>query len=204
VLTAFRLQYRIPPTLAREVLAAPISIDGNRLTVAMLDPTDRQSVEALASASNHEIVPAVAIRSALENLVNELYPEPQGADTTLFSRPGLSLDLGVEESPVEPAAHVSRLKRPNFDSVPPHLENPTTAASSPEEPDHEFATMIVRPPDEPDMRDATIKTGAAIARPLELRVDSIESRLIEIFRILATIQLRLDSIEAKLRNGPSS
>ena len=82
---------RIPRGLAFRHHALPVKADGNRLFVALADPMDLDTLEALEKASGMSIVPMVAPQSSLEEALHRFYPEPaksaatpQGTEAALF------------------------------------------------------------------------------------------------------------------------
>jgi len=82
---------KIPRDLARECKAIPVRLDGNRLEVAMVDPSDDDAVLKLRTATLLEIVPLIAPESSIESMIERFYPEPRldGDDTMAFAAPRL-------------------------------------------------------------------------------------------------------------------
>ncbi|MBI2214689.1 MAG: hypothetical protein HYU52_13670 [Acidobacteria bacterium] len=75
---------RIPPKIAREFHAVPVRLDGEKLQVAMSDPTDLAVIHAIEDATGMDVSPMIAPQSSIEKMVRELYPEitQQDPDST--------------------------------------------------------------------------------------------------------------------------
>jgi hypothetical protein len=100
---------RLPARIARDLHAVPVRLDGDKLQVAMADPTDREVISAIEAATGVSVIPMIAPQSSIEKMIRELYPElapPSDADTTVtdlrqgqnFSQPSdpMFMDL-IEE-----------------------------------------------------------------------------------------------------------
>jgi GGDEF domain-containing protein len=64
-----RLKHLIPYNLACELRCAPVGRDHNRLTVAMVFPTDAQAIERLRSTTGMTIFPVACEAQALDDLL---------------------------------------------------------------------------------------------------------------------------------------
>lgn len=85
---------KIPRGLAFRHHALPVKIDGNRLFVAMADPMDLDTLEALEKVSGMSVVPMVAPQSSLEEALQRFYPEPaRGAEAAQTTEPVLFPEL---------------------------------------------------------------------------------------------------------------
>jgi hypothetical protein len=71
---------RIPARIARDLHAVPVRLDGDRLQVAMSDPTDTMVIRAIEEATGMSVVPMIAPQSSIEKMVRELYPEAAAQD----------------------------------------------------------------------------------------------------------------------------
>jgi twitching motility protein PilT len=72
----------VPAELARKYLAIAVELDGADLVVAMVDPSNREALAAIESATGWPIRPAIAVRTEVKRLVSAMYgdvPEPAGA-----------------------------------------------------------------------------------------------------------------------------
>jgi len=77
---------RIPPRVARDLHAVPVRLDGDKLQIAMADPTDKIVIRAIEEATGMTVIPMIAPQSSIEKMIRELYPElapPSDADTTV-------------------------------------------------------------------------------------------------------------------------
>jgi hypothetical protein len=64
-----RLKQLIPYSLALEIRCAPVGRDHNRLTVAMADPTNTESIRQLCEATGLSIFPVSCDVPALDTLL---------------------------------------------------------------------------------------------------------------------------------------
>ncbi|HVR44126.1 MAG TPA: hypothetical protein VMS56_11865 [Thermoanaerobaculia bacterium] len=82
---------RVPARIARECRAIPIRVQGEELEVAMVDPTDRELIEVLETATGMKVVPLIAPQSSLEKVIETLYPLSEEVDDTVAApMPGVS------------------------------------------------------------------------------------------------------------------
>jgi len=77
---------KLPRAAALECNAIPVRMDGERLEVAMLDPTDIDVLEKLEAAAGMTITPLIAPQSSIETMIERFYPEPVIGDDTLSAR----------------------------------------------------------------------------------------------------------------------
>jgi hypothetical protein len=82
---------RVLRKLTREVSfecrAIPVRIDDlGRLEVAMVDPTDIDTLIRLEAASAMTVSPLIAPESSIGSMIDRLYPEEAGEDETLSAR----------------------------------------------------------------------------------------------------------------------
>jgi twitching motility protein PilT len=63
----------VPSELARKYLAIAVELDGADLVVAMVDPSNREALAALESATGWPIRPAIAVRTEVKRLVSAMY-----------------------------------------------------------------------------------------------------------------------------------
>ena len=75
---------RLNRSTAMECRAIPVRVDdGGRLEVAMVDPTDIDTIVKLEEATATTIAPLIAPESSIRTMINRLYPEEVSDDTTL-------------------------------------------------------------------------------------------------------------------------
>ncbi|HEY5611674.1 MAG TPA: hypothetical protein VIL97_10725 [Thermoanaerobaculia bacterium] len=77
---------KVPGRLARECRAIPIRMEEKKLEVAMIDPTDGQTIDVLETATGMEISPLIAPQSSLEKMIERFYPLDPNEDDTLAAR----------------------------------------------------------------------------------------------------------------------
>lgn len=77
---------RITRALAIECKAVPVRIDGDRLEVAMVDPTDVDVIIKLEKAVEMPVTPLIAPQSSIRTMIDRCYPEELDHDETLRGR----------------------------------------------------------------------------------------------------------------------
>lgn len=104
---------KIPAPIARQYKTVPLDLTDSRLKVALLDPTDTATIEVLAAATGLTIVPVVAVKSALEKLLDHVYPFDVDVDATKLSPRNLETEPGLDTSPaIEKGSDTISVKRP--------------------------------------------------------------------------------------------
>jgi len=72
----------IPLEVARELMAVPLAMEEEVLTVAMASPDDRESIETLVEITGYQVFPVLSppeqLESALERLEALYYGDPCG------------------------------------------------------------------------------------------------------------------------------
>lgn len=71
--------------VALECKAIPVRIEGDRLEVAMADPTDIDTLDRLEKAAAMTVSPLIAPESSIATMIDRVYPEEQD-DITLTAR----------------------------------------------------------------------------------------------------------------------
>jgi len=77
---------RLTRGTALECKAVPVRTDGDRLEVAMVDPTDLEILERLELATGMPVVPLIAPESSIRTMIERCYPEDPYGDDTLSAR----------------------------------------------------------------------------------------------------------------------
>lgn len=77
---------RITRAVAIECKAVPVRIDGDRLEVAMVDPTDVDVIVRLEKAVEMPVTPLIAPQSSIRTMIDRCYPEELDHDETLRGR----------------------------------------------------------------------------------------------------------------------
>src|SRR5258706_5501776 len=73
----------VPADIASKYLAIAVELDGADLVVAMVDPSNREAVAALESATGWPIKPAIAVRTELKRLVGAMYGDMPDAEPAI-------------------------------------------------------------------------------------------------------------------------
>src|SRR5437899_3078580 len=71
----------VPAELGRQHLAVGIDMEDTSLVVAMADPGNRDVIKELEAATGWPIIPALAVRSELQRLVDSMYGPGPTAST---------------------------------------------------------------------------------------------------------------------------
>jgi hypothetical protein len=77
---------KVPRALVLECKAVPVRIDGDRLEVAMTDPTDIDVLVRLEKATGMTVAPLIAPQSSIATMIERCYPEERDFDDTLSGR----------------------------------------------------------------------------------------------------------------------
>ncbi len=77
---------KITRPIALECKAVPVRIEGERLEIAMVDPTDIEIIDKLEKATNMIVSPLIAPESSIEAMVERCYPDERDADDTISAR----------------------------------------------------------------------------------------------------------------------
>jgi hypothetical protein len=77
---------KLPRAAAFECKAVPVRIDGDKLEVAMVDPTDIDVLVKLESAAGMTVSPLIAPESSIATMIERCYPEERDEDDTLSGR----------------------------------------------------------------------------------------------------------------------
>jgi hypothetical protein len=66
--------------------AIPVRVDGDRLEVAMTDPTDIEVLDKLEKAVGMTVSPLIAPQSSIRTMIDRCYPEDKDDESTLSGR----------------------------------------------------------------------------------------------------------------------
>jgi MSHA biogenesis protein MshE len=77
---------RLSRAVAIECQAIPIRADGDRIEVALVDPTDVDILETLEAAIGAPVTPLIAPESSIAEMIEKCYPPPMDEDATLSVR----------------------------------------------------------------------------------------------------------------------
>lgn len=77
---------KLPRAVAVDCKAVPVRIDGERLEVAMVDPTDIEVLDKLEKASGMTVSPLIAPESSIAAMIERCYPEERDEDETLSGK----------------------------------------------------------------------------------------------------------------------
>lgn len=134
-----KLERRLPPATARLRMVVPIGEEPWGLLVAMINPLEESTLELLRSTSGADILPVTGIRSAVERLVDRVYPEQLDGDATVMPnlRFTFSPELSLDEPGAQPAPTPFFAETPFF-SPSPEPEEPPQPAAEPAAEDEPF------------------------------------------------------------------
>ncbi|HEX8616524.1 MAG TPA: hypothetical protein VF911_02955 [Thermoanaerobaculia bacterium] len=74
---------KISRALVLECKAVPVRVEGERLEVAMVDPSDEEVLEKLQAAAGMPVTPLIAPESSIRTMIERCYPEEVDADETI-------------------------------------------------------------------------------------------------------------------------
>ena len=170
--TVFALERRLPRAIAGELQVVPIRLEGDRLTVAMIDPTDDETTEVLRKTTGLDIRPAVGRYEELMRLVRRFYPEDDAEPTILPGPLPMDASTETETAPFEVGSQTL---------VNSHARPFILGDESPGSVTHIFTPR-------PDI--ASDASSSQLDR-IERRLDSLE-------RALQSLDSRLEAIEASI------
>lgn len=81
-----KVQRKMTRAIALECKAIPVRIDGDKLEVAMVDPTDVDALIKLEKAIGMTVSPLIAPESSIEEMIEKCYPRELEADDTQNTR----------------------------------------------------------------------------------------------------------------------
>ena len=77
---------KLSRAVALECKAIPVRMDGERLEVAMADPTDVDMLAKVEEAASMTVSPLIAPESSIDAMIERCYPEPVIGEDTLSAR----------------------------------------------------------------------------------------------------------------------
>lgn len=77
---------RLSRDVATRWKAVPVRSDGDRLEIAMVDPTDVDALEALEAETGTTVVPLIAPESSIATMIERCYPVEIDGDDTLTGK----------------------------------------------------------------------------------------------------------------------
>lgn len=77
---------KLTRAVALECKAVPVRVDGDRLEVAMADPTDIDVLDKVEKAAGMTVSPLIAPESSIATMIERCYPEERDDDSTLAGR----------------------------------------------------------------------------------------------------------------------
>lgn len=88
---------RIPRDVAAQCKCIPVRFDGDKLEVAMVDPTDVDVLDKLEKAIGMTVSPLIAPESSIETMLEKCYPPNPEDDDTLSFRHRPTSKSGVND-----------------------------------------------------------------------------------------------------------
>ena len=68
---------------ALECQAIPVRVEGEKLEVAMVDPTDAETVAKVEHAAGMPVSPLIAPESSIQTMIERFYPDEERGESTL-------------------------------------------------------------------------------------------------------------------------
>jgi hypothetical protein len=204
---ALLLERRLPPATARLRMVVPVGEESGSLVVAMVNPLDESTLQVLRTTSGAEILAVTGVRSAIERLVNRVYPEQLDGDATVL--PNFRFTFEPKEpqaAPAPPAPTPEPVSTPwsePSDEEPFDFSTRTLLSSRQslhdlnEEPppslDARFGTLIAQP-----LPASTMNEPPRAEPPASDALAHIEQRLDAIAGAIERVQKRLDALDMTL------
>ena len=77
---------RMTRNSALECQAIPVRIEGERLEVAMVDPTDAETIARVERAVGMPVRPLIAPESSIQTMIERFYPDEERGENTLTAK----------------------------------------------------------------------------------------------------------------------
>jgi type IV pilus assembly protein PilB len=88
----------VPVTVARKYKAVPFSLNGNNLSLAMVDPLDLQTIEFIERKTGYQVVPFITTEKAIERVLEEQKGKAIGEEITAALEEISQTTLKIEEN----------------------------------------------------------------------------------------------------------
>jgi CheY-like chemotaxis protein len=169
----------VPRDVAEADLILPLSAEGDRIHLAMSNPSDERVLAELRFVSGREVSPYVACRGALVHAVGEAYAARARGDTSWRGRNArdeapfvaVALPGGQAANDVADAGIVIEVEEEPQE----WLEPEEVAEAEPAEPAPRASPLVLVVDDEPEIRQLVQRTLAAKGYAVELAADGAEA-----------------------------
>lgn len=190
---ATTLGHRVPAASARMRMLAPVGDESGTLSVAMVNPLDETTLQVLRSTVGPDVRAVTGVRSAIERLVNYLYPEQADGDATVL--PGMRFTFKDEApvAPPEPANEEEPFDFSNRTIVASRVSlTELGAADAAAGAEARFGTLMAQPlPDAVTAEPPATSIGPDALARIEQRLDTIAGSI-------ERLQKRLDALDMTL------
>ncbi|MES2208331.1 MAG: ATPase, T2SS/T4P/T4SS family [Pseudomonadota bacterium] len=91
----------MPSIMCQRQLVVPLSVTGKRLTLAMADPLDTGLIENLRFVTGLEVIPVLALMSAIQDKINDVYKIGQNTtdiDTAFGTDPYEGIEIVIDDN----------------------------------------------------------------------------------------------------------
>lgn len=171
------LQDHIAAELAREHQVVPIDVDADEMTIAIVDPLDKQTVSAIHEATGMKIHPVIGIRSEIAAMVDRIYPKMPEFD------PSATVSISVEREPFE-FGDETMLRHHSLEYA--YSDGDVSLGSE---------TRVLPAPPPASEEDDT--NPVKEVQP-QTQLDRIEHRLADLVHAVEGLQRRIDAMDAVL------
>lgn len=172
------IESHVPAAVAREHQVVPIDVVADEMTIATVDPLDRNALDAVQSATGMKIHPVIAVRSHLAEMVERIYPAAPVFD------PSRTIAVPLEDDPFK-FGDDTMLRHHSLEFA--YSGGDVSLGSEtrvlPASPEHD-----TNPAPEPP----------APPRPPENQLDRIERHLSDLVQSIEALQRRIDAIDSTL------
>jgi hypothetical protein len=83
---------RMTRNSALECQAIPVRIEGERLEVAMVDPTDAETIARVERVVGMPVTPLIAPESSIQTMIERFYPDEEHGENTLAAKSRAAAD----------------------------------------------------------------------------------------------------------------
>ncbi|MEK6373776.1 MAG: hypothetical protein AABO58_13900 [Acidobacteriota bacterium] len=78
---------RMTRNSALECQSIPVRVEGERLEVAMVDPTDAETIARVEKIVGMPVTPLIAPESSIQTMIERFYPDEERGENTLTAKP---------------------------------------------------------------------------------------------------------------------
>lgn len=173
------IESHVPAAVAREYQVIPIDVEADEMTIATVDPLDRNTIDAIQSATGMKIHPVIAVRGHLAEMVDRFYPAAPVFD------PSKTIAVPLEDDEPFKFGDETMLRHHSLEFA--YSGGDTSLGSE---------TRVLPAPSDHDT-NPTPEPRAPLKQP-EMQLDRIERHLSDLLQAVEALQRRIDAIDSTL------